>query len=671
MPIIGDQSEFLGSMVGVFHLRASSISTFYSGIVRLRIGNGSSYIVDGNGKVLYHDDPDQVGADFGKQQPVTQVLTGEVGAIRNRDQQGTDQLSAFAPIPGTPWGLVTEESWSSLTIGSRNTQRFLLLLLALGVAVPAIVVAIGLKRVMRPVEALKRAAKEVARGNFGQTIDVHSGDEIEELATEFNLMAEQLKGSYEQLEQRVVERTEELTASEERYRALFEDSNDAIFVSYDGKLVGINQAALDVFGFAREDAIGSPTADRYVDPADQIRFRAEIARTGSIRDFEVKLCKYDGTVMDCAITATLRRDADGSFTGEVQGAVRDMTERKQAELAVLEAEEKYRSIFENAVEGIYQSTPDGRPFTANPAMARMLGYDSPEQLLAMAPDAEHDLYVQPGHRQEFVRLMKENDAVSGFEAQVWRKDGTIIWISESARVARDENGRTLYYEGSFEDITERMQAAEAMRENAVLGERNRMAREIHDTLAQGLTGIVLQLEAAEQVMGDDSSAATDRLSRAKGLARESLQEARRSVWGLLPHALEQYSLDEALEKEVERFGTGGREKATFSRSGQQRDLPTDLQTVILRICQESLTNVRRHAHATEVQVSLEYRPREVHLSVQDDGAGFDPAEPGDGGDSRSFGLTGMEQRARQSQGSLKIKSEKGKGTVVEVNIPTA
>ena len=118
VPIIGDQGEFLGSMVGVFQLRATSISAFYSGIVRLRIGNGGSYIVDGNGKVLYHNNRNELGADFGTRQPVTQVLLGEVGAIRNRDQQGTDQVSAFAPIPGTPWGLVTEESWSSLTSGS-------------------------------------------------------------------------------------------------------------------------------------------------------------------------------------------------------------------------------------------------------------------------------------------------------------------------------------------------------------------------------------------------------------------------------------------------------------------------------------------------------------------------------------------------------------------------
>ncbi len=289
VPISGDQGEFLGSIIGMFQLKATSISAFYGGILRLRIGNGRSYIVDGNGKAIYHDAPERVGTDLRGEQPVTQVRLGSIGAIRTKDLDGEDLLSAFAPIPGTSWGLVTEESWSALSSGSRDYQRFLLLLLALGVAVPAVLVAVGLKRVMRPVEELKRAAKEVAQGNFGQTIAVHSGDEIEELADEFNLMAEQLKGSYEQLEQRVIERTEELTASERRYRALFEESRDAIFVSSpDGKFIDVNQAALDLFGFAKDEIIGSEIADRYYDTDDQARFRQALREVGSVNNFEEK-----------------------------------------------------------------------------------------------------------------------------------------------------------------------------------------------------------------------------------------------------------------------------------------------------------------------------------------------------------------------------------------------
>ena len=535
----------MGSMVGVFNLRATSISAFYSGILRLRIGNGGSFIVDGNGKVLYHDDRDQVGADYGTQLPVNQVRGGEIGAIRNRNQNGTDQVSAYAPIPGTPWGLVTEESWSSLTSGSRDTQRFLLLLLALGVAVPAIVVAIGLKRVMRPVEELKRAAKEVARGNFGQTIAVNSGDEIEELATEFNLMAEQLKGSYEQLEQRVVERTEELTASELRYRVLFEESRDAIFVSSpDGQIVAANQAALELFEFSLEEAMGSDLGDRFVDPVDRERFRDAIGRIGSVKDFELKLRKRDGTQIDCLLTATRRFDESGRNAG-LQGVIRDITESKLAE------------------EDALQQT----------------------------------------------------------------------------------------------------------REVAVLEERNRMAREIHDTMAQGFTGIVLQMEAAEQSMETSPEALPEHLNRARALAREGLQEARRSIWSLMPQALEHANLDTALREEVRRFGAEGRAKIAFTDSGDRRELTPEIQTVLLRICQESLTNIKRHAEASEVTVNLSYETREVSLTVQDNGVGFDYPTVQIDKKGISFGLTGMRQRAELVNGRLHVDSTKNQGTAVRLTIP--
>ena len=209
------------------------------------------------------------------------------------------------------------------------------------------------------------------------------------------------------------------------------------------------------------------------------------------------------------------------------------------------------------------------------------------------------------------------------------------------------------------------------RELVVLEERNRLAREIHDTLAQGFTGIVLQLEAAEQALEESPAEVPDHLSRAKNLARESLQEARRSVWDLLPRALEQLTLDAALQGEVLRFAAEGGGEASFSLSGEQRELPSNVQAALLRICQESLTNVRRHAEATEVKVSLTFSPKAVCLSVQDNGIGFDFQKVKTLGRNRGFGLTGMEQRVRLLEGGLAVKSRKGEGTLVEVRIPTA
>ena len=134
-------------------------------------------------------------------------------------------------------------------------------------------------------------------------------------------------------------------------------------------------------------------------------------------------------------------------------AFTDITERKQAEAALVQAEEKYRRIFENALEGIFQTATDGKLISANPALAQIYGYDSPEELLASVNDIERQLYVEPNRRQEFFALMEQYGTLSEFESEVYRRDGTIIWISEDARTVFDARGEVLYYQGFAEDIT--------------------------------------------------------------------------------------------------------------------------------------------------------------------------------------------------------------------------
>ena len=156
-----------------------------------------------------------------------------------------------------------------------------------------------------------------------------------------------------------------------------------------------------------------------------------------------------------------------SLDDSVVWVARDITERKRSEQALQQAEAKYRSIFENALEGIFQTTADGHYLSANPALARLYGYSTPEELMARLTDIEHQLYVDPHRRNEFIRLLQEHDAVSDFESQVYRKDRSIIWIAENARAVRDMNtGELLYYEGTVEDITERKLAKEQLHERA-------------------------------------------------------------------------------------------------------------------------------------------------------------------------------------------------------------
>ncbi|BAY63756.1 multi-sensor signal transduction histidine kinase [Calothrix brevissima NIES-22] len=127
------------------------------------------------------------------------------------------------------------------------------------------------------------------------------------------------------------------------------------------------------------------------------------------------------------------------------------------------AEAKYRSIVENAIEGIFQSSPDGRYITVNPALAKIYGYASPQEVTAKLTDIEHQLYVDPKRRAEFVRLIEKKGSLSEFESQIYRQDGSIVWISEKAYAVRNEQGKLLYYEGMTEDITKRKQAEEAVR----------------------------------------------------------------------------------------------------------------------------------------------------------------------------------------------------------------
>jgi len=205
------------------------------------------------------------------------------------------------------------------------------------------------------------------------------------------------------------------------------------------------------------------------------------------------------------------------------------------------------------------------------------------------------------------------------------------------------------------------------RQSAVMAERNRMARDIHDTLAQGFTGVIVQLEAVEEAMSQNQAAkASGHLIRAGNLARESLREARRSVQALRPKALEEKPLSEAMKDLVERMTGGTTVQAEFTLRGQPRELPAEWEANILRIGQEVLTNVLRHARASEFKVLLGFDRREIRLDLCDNGCGFDPRRRHEG-----FGLQGMRERAEGMGGQISIQSGEGKGTVISIVLPFA
>jgi PAS domain S-box-containing protein len=479
---------------------------------------------------------------------------------------------------------------------------------------------------------------------------------------------------------------EALRASEERYRTLFEQSRDAIFISKDAQVVDANQAALDLFGYTREEAIGLDVEKVYNNPADRGKFREAIGKYGSVKDFELQLKRKDGTPIECLVTATLRQGDDGS-SPEIQGIIRDVTERKQAEEALRQSEERFRRAQQAGRLGTWdwdivanQFVWDGAPMIQgiSPCGSEQSGEPAPGPQPCQF-DQFFTSYLQnvhPDDRDMFVQKCSaavEQGTELHVEYRIIWPDGSVHWIEETGQAFQDENGRTIRMTGTCQDITERKEAEETQlqqtRELAVLGERNRMAREIHDTLAQGFTGIILQLEAAEQAQEGNPSEVAEHINRAKNLARNSLQEARRSVWNLLPHALEQLSLDAALREEVSKFSAEGHAKASFELVGQRKELPSETQTALLRICQESLSNIKKHARASHVSVTLTYTPEAVCLNVEDDGEGFDPDQLNGVSEQGGFGLTGMGQRVKLLKGTLEITSHKSQGTLVTARVP--
>jgi signal transduction histidine kinase len=218
------------------------------------------------------------------------------------------------------------------------------------------------------------------------------------------------------------------------------------------------------------------------------------------------------------------------------------------------------------------------------------------------------------------------------------------------------------------------------REAGVLDERQRMAREIHDTLAQGLTGIITQLQAAEEAARDPAERRRH-FEAAVRLARDSLTEARRSVDALRPEPLEQARLDGALRGVAERWSALNVIPVQVTTTGTARPLQQEAEFALLRTAQEALANVAKHAAASRVGLTLSYMDDEVVLDVRDDGRGFDPAlatttrQPayagalGDAPPSGGFGLLAMRQRVEGVSGSLQVESEPGAGTAISASVP--
>jgi PAS domain S-box-containing protein len=588
------------------------------------------------------------------------------------------------------------------------------------------------------------------------------------------------------LQQEIAERQQTevaLRQSEAKFRNIFENSQVGIFRSRlsDGLILNANQRLANLLGFdLPEEIVGlEHSIDYFVNPSDRQQAIELMKRDGELRSFEVQMRKRDGT-MFWGLCSSYLNAADGY----IEGVIADISDRKQAEVALQTSEERLRLALTASNQGLYDLNIETEEVVVNPEYALMLGYDPATFRLTKSTWIES---LHPDDRESMVAI--DNGFITGevpnyrAEYRLRTQDGQWKWILSVGKiVAWNESGEPIRVLGVCIDIDDRKQAEAALQASeaelralfsaipdpmcifnaegqvicvtegnpsytelykeelvgktlhqlfakeqadellgyiqqvlrtqqvltveysqwlsgreiwfsarvapirheqviwlarnimlqkqaeaaSILEERNRMAREIHDTLAQAFTGILAQVGAAKQVLTDDVEATQAHLDLIKELARTGLSEARRSVVALRPQLLEEGSLQSALHRLVAQTRTAAMDTTLYYEvEGAVYSLPTEVESNLLRIGQEALTNAMRHANADEIRVELVYDRDRVCLRVKDNGQGFGV---GSIPSSEGFGLLGMSERAERIGAQLTIRSQPGQGTEIIVTV---
>jgi PAS domain S-box-containing protein len=309
--------------------------------------------------------------------------------------------------------------------------------------------------------------------------------------------------------------------------------------------------------------------------------------------------------------------------------------------------------------------PKGEIILVNAQLERMLGYKR-EELVGQAvevlvPEALRGKHKE--HRAGYLRKPRARPMGTGMELQARCKDGSMLPVE--MRLSPAYTGDGVLTLCSIRDITHHKQLEEQIKTAAIREERTRLARDIHDTLAQSFAGISIQLEGAEQVLPETAGEAQQHIRQAMALARSGLAEARRSIVLLHPRPLGS-DLPSAIRAIARDLTAGGQAPIDVSVQGEFRPLSSEKRDNLFRIVQEAVNNALKHAKPTRVAIRLVYGSDRLGLTVEDDGRGFSPQASGKTG----LGLHFMKERANDIGAKLAIHSTHGEGTRVEVEVPT-
>lgn len=446
----------------------------------------------------------------------------------------------------------------------------------------------------------------------------------------------------------------ELEASEERYRRLFEDAREGIAITTpEGRILDVNPAAQEIFGYSREELRSMNAAELYANPADREDIAAELQEEGEVTAREVRFRRPDGEEVICEVSGTLQRGEKGKPKRWV-GLFRDVTERKRAEKALKESEETFRKLAENAIVGI-GLIQEGTYEYANPALARITGY-SREEILGESPK----LFVHPEDWPKVRKKVKRREEGQIQEVHYETRFTTKAGETRLVEVA----GTRITYQGApavigtIQDITERRRMQRQILQ-VQEEERRRLGRDLHDGVSSQLTGATLKLNLLSRKTEEEEM--VDGIGEVLNLIEESAGYVRRLSRGLNPKGLSEGDLPSALEGLAENT-----EGAHFESSPDLPSLEDEAATHLYRIAQEALRNAQKYAGAEQIEIRLRHEKNAFLLDIEDDGEGFDV----EAREEKGFGLRSMRHRAEILEAELTIDSAPGEGTLIRCRLPT-
>jgi two-component system cell cycle sensor histidine kinase/response regulator CckA len=456
-----------------------------------------------------------------------------------------------------------------------------------------------------------------------------------------------------------------------------------------------NPAAEALFGWTEEEVAGRPIP--IIPPAEQRAasdLHARLLAGEIVRGVDVIRQTRDGSLLAIKMSAAPVRDENRKVKGII-GFLTNITDLQRSETALRQAEQKYRAIFENAAEGIYQCSLDGKYISANPALARMLGFDSPEELISSRTDISTQRYVNGEKHAEFVRIMTEYGAVQNFEYEATRKDKKIILVSENARVVRDFTGKIAYFEGTVEDITRQRELEHQLRQMQKIEAVGRLAGGVAHDFNNILMAISSYAELLERKLKDPStgryvSEIVKATKRGSSLTDGLLTFSRKQV--LSPKVLDLNSLiaehlnmlARLIPENIElKFAAGG-------DLGHVKADPSQVQQVLMNLiinARDAMTSGGRLVlQTTNAELDSATSPHNqdacakyVLVAVTDTGCGMDSEtmshifEPffttKEQGKGTGLGLAIVFGIVKQSGGHVTVESEPDKGTTFKVYFP--